>query len=77
MPTPPKEHRSLSSLKLGRGEVLASISICKSATMRLRVTPEQKARITADAKDLGVSATELLLQLHRIASPSLRKKKRR
>jgi hypothetical protein len=49
----------------------------KSASMRLRVTPQQKAEITEDAKNLGVSATELLLQLHRIASPSLRKKKRR
>ncbi len=49
----------------------------KSASMRLRVTPQQKAEIAEDAKNLGVSATELLLQLHRIASPSLRKKKRR
>lgn len=49
----------------------------KSASMRLRVTPQQKAEITEDAKNLGVSATELLLQLHRIAAPSLRKRKRR
>lgn len=49
----------------------------KSESMRLRVTPQQKADIAADAEALGVSATELLLQLHRIASPSFRKKKRR
>ena len=43
----------------------------KSETMRLRVSPEQKRRIISDAGRFGLSATELLLQLHRIACSSL------
>ena len=49
----------------------------KTMIFRMRVSPDQKDAILADAKALGVSATELLLQLHRVASPSLRGKKRR
>lgn len=43
----------------------------KTEVLRMRVSPSQKEAIVADAKALGVSATELLLHLHRVASPTL------
>jgi hypothetical protein len=50
-----------------------AIPTCKSATMCLRISPEQKAAIMSDAEALGISATELLLQLHLLSAPVLRK----
>jgi hypothetical protein len=49
------------------------VFVAKTEVMRMRVSPDQKAAIVADAKALGVSATELLLHLHRVVSPTLRK----
>lgn len=56
-----------------RGARFVTISMNKSATMCLRVSPEHKAAIMADAESLGISATELLLQLHLLSAPAIRK----
>lgn len=49
--------------------------VLRSESIKLRVTPDLKARIRADAERWGLSMTDLLLSIYAHASPKLKRRR--